>query len=124
MIAWIDHVVVGGMRALMRVAHANYGVDPVAFLVIYVASGPFFYYSAFRVVRALVGKLKNEVMMWSTIFLASTVAPFLYVLLFGRNLPWWVYGAIVLLIAPGVSTLARIIKRTLPVRQTGKSLST
>jgi fatty acid desaturase len=120
MIAWIYHVVVGGTRALMRAAQANYGVDPVVFLVIYVGAGPFFYYSAFRVVRALTRKLRNDVMIWGTIFLASTAAPFLYVLFFGKNLPWWVYGIIVLLIAQGVYALARrlIIKQTLPVRPT------
>jgi len=33
------------------------------------------------------------------------VAPFLYVLLFGRNLPWWVYGILALLIGQGVFSL-------------------
>jgi hypothetical protein len=108
---WIDHVVLGGIRELMRAAHANYGVDPVAFLVIYVASGPFFYYSIFRMLRALARKLPNEVMIWSTIFLASMSAPFLYVLFFGRNLPWWVYGVIALLIGQGIFSLIRCLTK-------------
>ena len=107
MIAWFDHVVLGWIRGTMQAARANYGVDPVAFLVIYLVSVPFFYYSIFRMVRALARKLRQEVMIWSAVFLASTAAPFLYVLFFGRNLPWWVYGVIALLIGQGVYSLIR-----------------
>ena len=107
MFAWIDHVVLGGIRELMRAARANYGVDPIIFLVIYLVSVPFFYYSLFRMVRALARKLRNEVMIFSSIFLASTIAPFVYVLFFGRNLPWWVYGVVALLIGQGVYSLVR-----------------
>jgi hypothetical protein len=111
MIAWFDHVVLGWLRGVMQTARASYGVDPVAFLVIYLVSVPFFYYSIFRMVRALARKLRNEVMVWSAIFLASTAAPFLYVLFFGRNLPWWVYVVIGLLIGQGVYSLVRRLTR-------------
>jgi hypothetical protein len=83
MIEWVNRVVIGGVGDLMRSARTNYGVDPVAFLVIYLASVPFFYYSIFRMVRAMARRKKNEITLWSTIFLAASVAPFLYVLFFG-----------------------------------------
>ncbi len=102
-----DTVVLGWIRELMRAARENYGVDPVAFLIIYLASAPVFYFSIFRMVRALARKLKNEITIWSMVFLAATVAPFLYVLFFGRNLPWWVYVVIGLLIAQGIFSLVR-----------------
>jgi len=114
MIDWIDRVVLEGIRELMREARANYGVDPVVFLVIYFVSVPFFYYSIFRTVRALARKLRNEVMIWSSVFLASTAAPFLYVLFFGRNLPWWVFGVIALLVGQGVYSLVRRLRRQAP----------
>jgi hypothetical protein len=117
MIEWIHRVVFKEMQELMRTARANYGVDPLAFLMIYLASVPFFYYSIFRMVRALARKLKNEIMLWSTIFLASTVAPFLYVLFFGKNLPWWMYGFIAMLIGQGVYSLVRMTKRQTSVDQ-------
>ena len=107
MIQWVDRVLLGWIRETMQAARANYGVDPVAFLVIYLVSVPFFYYSIFRMVRALARKLRRDVMIWSAVFLASTAAPFLYVLFFGRNLPWWVYGVIGLLIGQGVYSLVR-----------------
>jgi len=112
MIEWIQRVVFGGIQNLMHAARANYGVDPMVFLVIYLISVPFFYYSLFRMVRALARKLKNEIMIWSTIFLSSTVAPFLYVLFFGRNLPWWVYAVIALLIGQGVYSLVRKLTKS------------
>jgi len=93
------------IRELMQAARDNYRVDPVVFLVIYFASAPFFYYSLFRMIRALAQKRGTEIMVWSAVFLAATVAPFLYVLFFGRNLPWWVYGIIALLIGQGVFSL-------------------
>jgi hypothetical protein len=107
MIEWIHRVVIAGIGDLMRSARSNYGVDPVAFLVIYLASVPFFYYSIIRMVRAMAKRKKNEVTLWSTIFLASSVAPFLYVLFFGHGLPWWAYGVIALLVGQGTYSLVR-----------------
>ena len=97
--------------ALMRAAREDYGVDPVVFLVIYLASAPIFYYSLFRMARALAKKLSGEIMLWSFVFLSATVAPFVYVLLFGRNLPWWVYVVIALLIGQGIFSVIRNLRR-------------
>jgi hypothetical protein len=114
MIEWLQRVVLGEIRELMSAARANYGVNPVIFLVIYLGSVPFFYYSIFRMVRALAKRLQNEVMIWSAVFLAATAAPFLYVLFFGRNLPWWVYLIIAALIGQGVYSLVRKLARKPP----------
>jgi hypothetical protein len=114
MIEWLTRVVVGGIRDLMDGARSKYGVDPVVFLVIYLTSVPFFYYSIFRMVRALARRRQNEIITWSTVFLAATVAPFLYVLFFGRNLPWWVYLVVALLIGQGVYSLVRRLRQKPP----------
>lgn len=94
------------IEALMRVARDTYSVDPVVFLLIYLVSAPVFYYSLFRMIRALARQIAKEAVRWSAVFLCAVVAPFLYVLLFGRNLPWWVYGTIALLIGQSVLSLA------------------
>jgi amino acid transporter len=104
---WFNRVILGWVRETMNAAREHYGVDPVVFIVIYIASVPVFYYSIFRMVRALAKRLQKEIMLWSMIFLAATAAPFLYVLLFGKNLPWWVYVIIALLIGQGVYSLIR-----------------
>jgi fatty acid desaturase len=119
MIEWFKSVVLGQIGALMQAARENYSVNPVIFLIIYLGSAPFFYYSIFRMVRALAKRLANEVMIWSTVFLAATAAPFLYVLFFGRNLPWWVYVIIGLLIGQGVFSLVRRLTRK-PARKAAR----
>ena len=108
---WFDRVVLGAIRDLMRAAHDNYGVDPVAFIVIYLASVPFFYYSIFRMLRALARRQQQGIIVWSMVFLGATAAPFMYVLVFGRNLPWWMYLVIGVLIGQGVYTLIRRLRR-------------
>ena len=77
---WFDRVVLGFIRELMRAARENYGVDPVAFLVIYLASVPFFYFSIYRMLRALARRQQQQIIVWSMVFLGSTAAPFVYVL--------------------------------------------
>jgi fatty acid desaturase len=97
---------------IMKQATDQYSVNPVIFLVIFLGCAPFFYYSLFRMMRALAKKRGKEVMVWSTVFLCATAAPFIYVLFFGRNLPWWVYGIIALLIGQGIFSLIRKLRRT------------
>ena len=107
----IDYII-SKIGKLAQTARDNYGVDPVVFLVIYLVCTPIFYYSLFRTLRALAKKLGNEVMLWSTIFLCTNVAPFVYVVIFGRNIPWWVYGIIALLVGQGVFSLFRKLRRS------------
>jgi ABC-type Co2+ transport system permease subunit len=111
---WFDRVILGSIRDLMQTARENYGVDPVVFLVIYLVTVPFFYYSIFRMVRALAVKRQQEILSWSMVFLGSTAAPFIYVLIFGRNLPWWVYGVIAILLGQGVYSLVRRLTKKSP----------
>ena len=103
--------VLAKIEALMQTARDVYSVDPIVFLAIYLGCAPFFYYSLFRTLRALAKRLGKEVMLWSAVFLCASVAPFLYVLIFGRNIPWWVYGIIALLIGQGVLSLVMKLRR-------------
>jgi hypothetical protein len=97
--------VLSKITEMTRVARDTYGVDPVVFVTIYLLCAPVFYYSLFRTLRALAKKLANEIMLWSAILLCAIVAPFLYVLIFGHNMPWWVYGIITLLVGQGILSL-------------------
>lgn len=96
----------------MKQAIDQYGVNPAIFLAIYFSGVPFFYYSLFRMMRAFAKKLGKEAMVWSTVLLCTIVAPFIYVLFFGRNLPWWSYGIIALLIGQGMFCLIRKLQDT------------
>lgn len=99
--------VLAWIQELMRVARQVYGVDPVIFLALYLGCGPVWYFSLFRTLRALAARRMQQVMIWSSVFMIATVLPFLYVLLFGHNIPWWVYVLILLLVVQGLYGLVR-----------------
>ena len=99
------------LQSLMRTARDTYAVNPVVFLVLYLACVPVWYYSLFRTIRAPAARSANAIMLWSAIFLLSTVLPFVYVMLFGRNIPWWVYVLIAVLIGQGLLSLVRKVRQ-------------
>lgn len=103
--------VISKIEELIQTSRDTYGVNPVVFVGIYLVCVPIFYYSLFRTFRALAKKLGKEVMLWSAIFLCTNVLPFVYVLFFGRNIPWWVYGIIAILIGQGVLSLVMKLRR-------------
>ena len=88
---------------------SDYSIDPWIFIALLVLCGPFFYYSIFRVTKALARRDQPMLVKWGSVFLVSTSLPYLYVLLIGRNLPWWVYVIFAILLAQGVFSLIRKI---------------
>lgn len=102
--------VLAWVQELMRVARQVYGVDPVIFLGLYLGCAPVWYFSLFRTLRALAARRVQQVMIWSSVFMLATVLPFLYVLLFGHNIPWWVYVLILLLVVQGLYGLVRKVR--------------
>ncbi len=98
----------------MAQVRSRYGVSPLLFLVLIVLCAPFFYYSIYRLIRAGLRRDKKSLTLWSTVFLVSTVLPYLYVLAFGHSLPWYVYLLLALLIAHSVWSLARRLKAPKP----------
>ena len=108
-------------RGIMEIARTQYGVNPIVFLILYVVPAPLWYYSIFRTIRAIARKKSREVVLWSMICLVVTVQPYLYVLIFGRNMPWWIYIIIGVLVAQGVFTLVRrLVKK--PTAKEGEQL--
>ena len=98
-------------RGIMDAARNTYGVNPAVFLILIVACSPFFYVSIYRLARSVIRKPSQGTGLWATVFLVSTSTPYLYVMIFGRNLPVWVYGVLALLVAQGVYSLVRRIRR-------------
>ena len=82
----------------------RHAVNPYVFIALSVACGPVFYYSLYRLVRAL-ARDRAAVGRWSLIFLIATAVPYLYVMVFGRNMPWWVYVVMAAAIGSGVRQL-------------------
>jgi hypothetical protein len=98
-------ILVSQINGIMRTASDTYGVNPTWFLAIYLVCVPIFYYSLARTVRALAKKQGGDAMLWSGIFLCANVAPFIYVIFFGRNIPWWVFGILALIIGQSIYSL-------------------
>ena len=96
--------IIGWIGDLATSIRERYAVNPSVFLALSAICGPLFYYSLYRMARALKND-RGAVGRWSLIFLAATVIPYLYVLIFGRNLPWWVYMVLLAAVGLGVQRL-------------------
>jgi hypothetical protein len=86
---------------------AQYGVNPFIFGAIYVGAIPFFSLSIGWLVRNYRrGKSVAVPAMFALFFFISA---YLYLIIAGRNVPWWVYGAVILLIVYGAySTVKKV----------------
>lgn len=98
------------IQDMMRTARVVYGVDPVIFVVIYLACAPVWWYSLARVLNAVARGRSDQILPWGSVLLVTTVAPFVYVMIFGRNLPWWVWMVIAVLVVQSLFMLYRKIK--------------
>jgi len=88
----------------------QYGVNPIIFGSIYVGAIPFFTLSLGWLVKNY-RKGKSIVLpaLSTTFFFISA---YLYLIIAGKNVPWWVYVVVVLLVAVGAySTIRKIRKR-------------
>jgi hypothetical protein len=110
-VAHFTHDLATALSAWISTARLRYGVDPVVWLIIGTAASPAFYYSLYRLARAISRRATQQIMLWSMVFGCAVVAPYVYVLFFGHNLPWWVYVAVALLIGQATYTLARKANR-------------
>ena len=98
----------------MDSVRAQYGVNSIVFLILMVLCAPFFYFSIYRLIRAGVKKDTKALTLWRTVFLAATILPYLYVLFFGHNLPWYVYLILAVLIGHSGWSLYRKLKGKKP----------
>ncbi len=91
----------------------KYGVDPVIFGAIYVGGIPLFTLSLWWLIRNLRRKKPVVLPVLSTGFFF--LSAYLYLIVMGRNIPWWVYALIVVLVTYGVfATWQKIKKGTAP----------
>lgn len=88
----------------------DYGVDPLLYALIWVGSLPFFLLSLAWLVRALRRRESVPLALGVTAFFF--LAPTLYVLLAGRNLPGWAYVLVVgLAVLGAITTIHRVRMR-------------
>ena len=87
---------------------AEYGVDPIIFGAIYVGAIPLFFLSL-----AWIGKNvragKSPVLPILAAGLCF-VSAYLYLIIAGNNVPWWVYAFVAVLVAFGAVSTVRSIR--------------
>ncbi|NNF59228.1 MAG: hypothetical protein HKN04_13415 [Rhodothermaceae bacterium] len=90
---------------------AEYGVNPLIFGAIYVGAIPFFTLSLGWTIRNLRKKKPATLPAFLTGFFF--ISAYLYLLVAGHGIPWWVYGVIVALVVFGAFSTIRKVRRRL-----------
>ena len=86
---------------------ANYGVNPFIFGAIYIGAIPFFSLSIAWLVRNY--KRGKSIALPAMSAMFFFISAYLYLAVVGKNVPYWVYGILVLLIAYGAySTIKKV----------------
>ncbi|MCQ8184430.1 hypothetical protein [Parvularcula maris] len=88
----------------------NYSVNPWIFGILYIGGIPVFLgVAAWMAKRA---RQKKPVLLQAGLLIFLAILPYLYVAIFGENLPVWVYAAIAAMIGFGVwSTVKKVRKQ-------------
>ena len=88
----------------------NYGVNPFIFGGIYIGAIPFFLLSIGWLLRNYRRGKSIALPAMAAIFFFSSA--YIYLFLVGKNVPWWIYGIIIVLIVYGIySTIQKIRKQ-------------
>jgi ABC-type Co2+ transport system permease subunit len=88
----------------------NYGVNPLIFGAIYVSAIPFFSLSIGWLIQNY--RKGKSVVLPALSAMFFFISAYLYLILAGKNVPFWVYGAVVAMILLGAySTLKKIRKQ-------------
>jgi len=95
----------------------EYGVNPVIFGAIYIGAIPFFSISIAWLVRNI--KQKKTVVLPTLLTGFFFISAYLYLIIAGKNVPYWVYVFIAILIAFGSWTTIRKIRKQ--TSQTGEN---
>ena len=88
---------------------ANYGVNPFIFGAIYVGAISFFLISIGWLVRNY--RKGKSIVLPALAALFFFVSAYIYLIFAGKNVSWWVYGAVVLLIVTGASSTVKKVRK-------------
>ncbi|WP_138430063.1 hypothetical protein [Fodinibius saliphilus] len=94
----------------------QYGVNPIIFGSIYIGAIPFFSLSIGWLVRNY--RLQKSIVLPSLLATFFFISAYLYLIVVGQNVPWWVYGIVLLMVLCGVySTYTNVKKRIKDINQ-------
>jgi len=96
----------------------TYHVNPNIFLLIYIISIPIFYIAIYFIAKELMaikkehGKItakhflyEEALSFWMIVLLLDYLAPYLYIAIFGENLPTWVWAVIIIVVSLSIFSL-------------------
>ncbi len=89
----------------------NYGVNPLIFGAIYVGAIPFFSFSVGWLIRNY--RKGKSVALPALLAMFFFISAYIYLIFAGKNVPFWVYGIVILLVVFGVWSTIRKIRRQL-----------
>ncbi len=87
----------------------NYGVNPLIFGAIYIGAIPFFSASIAWLVRNF--RRGKSIVLPAVSALFFFISAYIYLIFAGKNVPLWVYGAVVLLILFGAYSTIKKVRR-------------
>jgi len=88
----------------------KYQVEPLVFILLEILTTPFYFWAWAKLIRGMRKKRKLDV-KWLTILLVVILIPYLYVLIYGRNIPCFVYLLFIgLIVIVGIRNYFRIKK--------------
>jgi ABC-type Co2+ transport system permease subunit len=88
---------------------AEYGVNPIIFGTIYVGAIPFFSLSIGWLIRNFRQGKSVVLPVFSAMFFF--ISAYIYLIFAGKNVPFWVYGIVILLILAGIYSTVKKIRR-------------
>ncbi|MDZ7715469.1 MAG: hypothetical protein U5J95_04575 [Balneolaceae bacterium] len=88
----------------------QYGVNPIIFGSIYVGAIPFFMLSITWLVKNY--RRNKSIVLPSLAATSCFISAYVYLIIAGKNVPWWVYGIVVSMVIYGVwSTYKNVQKK-------------
>ncbi len=93
----------------------NYNVNPYIFGAIYIGAIPFFTLSLARLIKNLKNKKPAYLSAFSTGFFF--ISAYLYLIVVGKNVPFWVYSFIAIMIILGILSILKKIKAGVSINE-------
>ncbi|CAN5146699.1 hypothetical protein BH20ACI2_BH20ACI2_04770 [soil metagenome] len=87
----------------------EYGVNPFIFGAIYVGAVPFFSASIAWLIRNY--RKGKSIVLPALSAMFFFISAYIYLMFAGKNVPWWVYGVVVVLIVIGVYSTIKKVRR-------------
>lgn len=87
----------------------QYGVNPIIFGSIYLGAIPFFTLSVAWLIRNY--REEKSIILPALAATGCFISSYIYLMIVGRNVPWWVYAAVAIMIIYGAWSAFNTIRR-------------